>query len=120
MRNAVAFRFSGDTGRLLENCVLIELLRRKKSVYFFKDNRECDFVTGENGRVTAAIQVCFELTPENRERETGGLASAMAVHGLSEGLLLTYGEEETIEHDDRIIRVIPAWKWLIGSESDSR
>jgi len=119
MRNAVAFRFSGDTGRLLENCVLIELLRRKKSVFFFKNHRECDFVTEENGKVTAAIQVCFELTPENRERETGGLAGAMAAHGLSKGLLLTYGEEETIEQEGRIIRVIPAWKWLLGSESDA-
>lgn len=114
MRNAVAFRFSGDTGRLLENCVLIELLRRKKTVYFFKEHKECDFITDDEGTITSAIQVCFELTQENREREIAGLAGAMAAHGLAEGLLLTYCQEEIIPQGDRVIRVLPAWKWLIG------
>ena len=50
LRNAVAFRFSDDKGRLLENLVLIELLRRNKSVYFFKNPKECDFVIEERGR----------------------------------------------------------------------
>ena len=119
MRNAVAFRFSGDTGRLLENCILIELLRRKKSVYFFRNHRECDFVTEEEGVITGAIQVCFELTPENREREIGGLTSAMAAHGLSEGRLITCCQEKTFTQDGRIIHVLPAWKWLLESEANS-
>lgn len=114
MRNAVAFRFSGDRGRLLENLVLIELLRRRASVYFHKTTRECDFITEEKGRITGAIQVCFELVPENRERELSGLFCAMEDHGLSEGYLLTYLQEETITQGHRVVRVLPVWKWITG------
>jgi predicted AAA+ superfamily ATPase len=113
LRNAVAFRFSDDRGRLLENLVLIELLRRNKSVYFFKNPKECDFITEERGTITGAIQVCYELTRENRDRELGGLMSAMQVHGLEEGLILTYLQEETITQDGSTIRLLPVWKWLI-------
>jgi len=117
LRNAVAFRFSDDKGRLLENLVLIELLRRNKSVFFFKNPKECDFITEERGKITGAIQVCFELTRENRERELAGLSGAMAVHGLDEGIVLTYLQEETIREGDTVIRVVPAWKWLIGDRA---
>lgn len=114
LRNAVAFRFPGDKGRLLENLVLIELLRRNKSVYFFKNPKECDFITEEQGKITRAIQVCYELTQENRDRELGGLLGAMQVHGLAEGLILTYLQEESIAQDGSTIRVLPAWKWLVS------
>ena len=114
LRNAVAFRFSDDKGRLLENLVLIELLRRNKSVYFFKNPKECDFITEERGRITGAIQVCYELTRENRDRELGGLLGALQAHGLEEGLILTYLQEETITQDGATVRLLPVWKWLIS------
>ncbi len=113
LRNAVAFRFSDDKGRLLENLVLIELLRRNTSVYFFKNPKECDFITEERGTITGAIQVCYELTRENRDRELGGLLGAMQAHDLKEGLILTYLQEETITQDGSTIQILPAWKWLI-------
>lgn len=114
LHSAVAFRFSDDKGRLLENLVLIELLRRNKSVYFFKNPKECDFITEERGAITGAIQVCYELTRENRDRELGGLLGALQVHGQKEGLILTYLQEETLMQDGFTIRVMPAWKWLIS------
>jgi uncharacterized protein len=118
MRNTVAFRFSDDKGRMLENLVYIELLRRGKSVYFFKNPRECDFITEERGTVTGAIQVCFELSRENRDRELAGLAGAMSMHGLADGIILTYNQEETITSGDASIHVLPVWKWLIGYGND--
>jgi predicted AAA+ superfamily ATPase len=120
MRNAVAFRFSDDKERMLENLVYIELLRRGKSVYFFRNQKECDFITEERGTVTGAIQVCFELSRENRDRETGGLTGAMTMHGLTEGIILTYNQKETITEGDTVIHVLPVWKWLIGFMEDQR
>jgi len=118
MRNAVAFRFSDDKGRMLENLVYIELLRRGKSVYFFRNPKECDFITEERGTVTGAIQVCFELSRENRDRELAGLAGAMNIHGLTEGIILTYNQEETIIRGNASIRVLPVWRWLIEYGND--
>jgi hypothetical protein len=115
MRNAVAFRFSEDSGRLLENLVFIELKRRNAEVYYFRGKQECDFIVRDTGVVTSAIQVCYELNGTNREREIGGLAEAMAHLGLTGGMILTYNQDETISLDDgRIITVVPVWRWLLG------
>jgi uncharacterized protein len=110
MRNAEAFRFSEDKGRILENLVLIELRRMGKSVYFLKNPKECDVITEERGKITGAIQVCYELSRENRDREVGGLAGAMTMHDLTDGLILTYPQEETIPLGNASIRVLPVWK----------
>jgi len=115
MRNAVAFRFSGDTGRLFENLVFIELLRRNLSVYYFRQKHECDFVIEDRGVITAAIQVCFELNEENRSRELAGLTEAMETLSVENGMVLTCCQEETLTIDGRKIRIVPAWKWLLGS-----
>lgn len=117
MRNAVAFRFSEDSGRLLENLVFVELKRRNAEIWYFRGKQECDFVVRDSGAVTSAIQVCYELTAANRERETGGLVEAMAGLGLTDGLILTYNQEETIPAEqDRTITVMPVWRWLLGKE----
>ena len=113
MRNAIAFRVSDDRGRLLENLVFIELRRRDTPVYFFKDEVECDFVTDDRGTLTTAIQVCYDLTKENREREIPGLTGAMRTLSIPEGILLTYNQEETIVHEGLTIKVLPIWKWLL-------
>lgn len=116
MRNAVAFQFSDDRGRLLENCVFIELLRRNAPVYFFKNTGECDFVTEDHGKVTAALQVCYELSQKNRDRELDGLTSAMLTLGIKNGIILTYHQEETIVHNGFSLHVLPVWKWLLEYE----
>ncbi len=113
MRNAVAFRFSGDQGRLLENLVFIELLRRGDPVYFFKNASECDFVIENRGKVISAIQVCYEMSPENREWELDGLTEAMHTLRAGQGMILTYHQEETIIRDGLTVQVLPVWKWLL-------
>jgi len=116
MRNAVAFQFSDDRGRLLENCVFIELLRRNAPVYFFKNTGECDFVTEDHGKVTAALQVCYELSQKNRDRELDGLTSAMLTLGIKNGIILTYHQKETIVHSGFSLHVLPVWQWLLEYE----
>ncbi len=111
--SSISFRFSENYGRLLENLVCIELVRRKQEIYYHKRAHECDFVVKEGGRITHAIQVTKELNPENRKRELAGLLDAMDSYGLQEGMILTEDSEELIEKDDRIISVRPVWKWLL-------
>ena len=120
MRNAVAFRFSGDRGRLLENLVFIELLRRKDPVYFFKNASECDFVIEKQGTVTTAIQVCYEISPENRERELDGLTEAMQTLKAGHGMILTYHQEENIIRDGYMVQVLPVWKWLLDEPTGNK
>lgn len=111
--SAIAFQFSENLGRYLENLVFIELKRRGKEVYYHKEKRECDFVIKEGRRITAAIQVCHELNEETREREVEGLIDALATHKLKEGLILTSDQENLIKEQGYVIQVMPLWRWLL-------
>ena len=111
----IGFSFSDNSGHLLENLVFIELLRRGEKVYYYSKSQECDFVTEEDKRVTAAIQVCYTFTSEKtKKREIDGLIDAMNTCKLQSGLIITDDTEEEIINDGRKITIIPAWKWLLA------
>ena len=109
----VGFRFSDDKGRILENMVFIELKRQKKEIYYFSGKGECDFILKEGVKPIAAIQVCYNLTIENKEREIEGLIEALENFNLKDGLILTFDQEDQFQIRGRKINVLPAWKWLV-------
>lgn len=117
LRNQIAFKHSGDQGRLLENLIFIELKRRRKNVYYFREKYECDFILEQQGKITDVIQVCFQLTMENETREMNGLVEAARIFNLKEGLLITYDTEKTIDFEGIKIQIVPAWKWLLSIEN---
>jgi uncharacterized protein len=114
MRNAVAFRFSEDLGRLAETVVFNHLVRDEATrIFYFQDRGECDFLIWRGDRAEAAIQVCYDPEDNLPKRETAGLEEAMAATGLSEGLILTHNLAATLrDESDRRIRAVPLWQWL--------
>ncbi len=112
--NSVSFKFSEDFGRLLENMVFLELYRRKNNVFYNRDKFECDFVVKEKNKVTKAFQVCYELDGDNIDREVNGLVEAMKKFDLKSGVIITYDDENEIIRDGLKIKVVPAWKWMLG------
>lgn len=108
--------FSENKGRILENLVFLELKRRNKDVYYYTEQKECDFVV-KNGM--EAIQVCYALNKENEKREIGGLLEAMNAFKLKKGLILTFeqAEEKIVENKNIVVK--PVWKWLLESKSDT-
>ncbi len=118
MAKYLGFRVAPDNGRLLENLVFVELKRKGKEVYYYADKKECDFVVKKiTAGIKEAIQVCYELTRENRQREIEGLLEAMKKFKLKEGLLLTYDQEEEIKQKGKKIAIKPVWKWLLEKEN---
>lgn len=109
----VGFKFSDDKGKLLENLIAIELKRREKEIYYFAEKGECDFVVKEGTKITEAIQVCYNLDRENREREINGLLECLDKFRLKTGLILTYDQEDELKIKNKRIIVKPVWKWLI-------
>ncbi|KAF5418697.1 MAG: hypothetical protein C5S49_01415 [Candidatus Methanogaster sp.] len=65
----IALTISSDIDRLYENTVFIDLKRWGKEAYYWKNKHECDFPVKEGEEIEEAIQVCYDLTEENRERE---------------------------------------------------
>jgi predicted AAA+ superfamily ATPase len=112
--NEVGFRFSENKGRILENIVFIELKRKGREIFYYSEKKECDFVIREKTKINKAIQVCYELNDENRDREINGLLDAMNKFKLKQGLILTMDEEDELLIDKKKIIIKPVWKWLLG------
>jgi predicted AAA+ superfamily ATPase len=106
--------FSENRGQFLENAVAIELFRRGHEMFYFKGKQECDFILKEGTRPREAIQVCWELRPQNEKREIQGLTEAMTVLKLQKGTILTYTQEETRKVSGQTISIYPVWKWLLN------
>lgn len=111
--NRLGFNFSENKGRILENIVYIELLRRKKEVFYHFGKNECDFLVKKGLKITEAIQVSWTLEDSNFKREVNGLKEAMHAYHLKQGLLITTDADESYAEIDSTIKIIPAWKWLL-------
>lgn len=120
--NAVKFKTAPDNGRLMENLVAVELLRRGLEFYYFKskDNKEVDFAVKEGLKIGRLIQVCYDLDfPMTKKRETAALIKASRETGCGNLLVLTWDYEEKERIDQTVINYLPLWKWLIHTEDVS-
>jgi predicted AAA+ superfamily ATPase len=113
----MGFRISEDKGKLLENLIAIELKRREKELFYYSKKYECDFVIREANKIKEAIQVTYDVNEKNKERETAGLMEALNKFKLKEGLIITFDQEEKMEVEGKIIKLVPAWKWLLEEQN---
>jgi len=109
----LGFNFSEKKGRILENIVYLELVRRRKEVYYHSGKKECDFVIKEGLNIVEAMQVVYQLNVTNHEREYQGLQEAMTTHNLNKGLLLSYNSQESFLPENTGMKVLPVWEWLL-------
>lgn len=103
--------FTPDTGRLLETIVYLHLRRSYTEIFYFSEKNECDFVVFKNKAIRLVVQVCFELTSMNKQREMAGLMEALHFFECNEGFIITYNQEDTIRSDEKTIRILPFYKW---------
>lgn len=104
---------SFDAGRLLENVVYLELLRRQKSVYIGKiDNLEVDFVAIDENDI-----VYYQVAATVRDEATlkRELSSLQQINDQYPKYILTLDEDPEADYDG--IKRINALKWLIGEYS---
>jgi len=122
LSNAVGFRFREGLGKIAENLVFLELLRRNAKsknleVFYWKDSqhREVDFVVKEGLTVRELIQVCWN--PENvktRKREIRSLIKAGSELNCENLSIINENQEGDEEFKGWRIRFRPLWKWLLG------
>jgi len=105
--------FSKDKGKMLENQVFLHLRKKYREIFYFQENKECDFIIKDKGKVIQAIQVCYKFSRENQDREIKGLTEAMEELKLIEGLILTFNQEDKFEIEGKKIILKPVWKWMI-------
>ena len=115
MLNAVSLSMTKDLGRKLENLIYLHLRLKYKELYYFDNNGECDFVAVKKGNVEVLVQVCYELTPDNLDRELNGLFNAMKYFNMKTGTIVTFNNTDIIIKDNMKVEVIPAYVYLVRS-----
>ena len=113
-----AFQTSENRGRLLENLVFLELLRRKNKVgdnffyYRSRNDRETDFVIREKFHVRQLIQVCYDMTAKKTvKREVESITECAGELKCDNLLIITWDQEDVIEKGGKTINVVPYYKW---------
>ncbi|MCC6019158.1 MAG: DUF4143 domain-containing protein, partial [Candidatus Verstraetearchaeota archaeon] len=112
-------------GRLMENVVAIELLRRREGskfeVFYWKeygkrDGNEVDFIIREGISIKKLIQVTYANSKDDIERrEIGNLIKASEELKCKDLLIITWDYEGELEAEGRRVKCLPLWKWLISS-----
>ena len=114
---STAFNLSENLGRLLENQVFVELLRRGyipgQTLFYYRtrNDKEIDFVTRKGTKVEQLIQVCYDMTSEKtRKRELDALVEAAEELHCDNLLVITNLQEEEIDWNDYIIHMMKVSK----------
>jgi predicted AAA+ superfamily ATPase len=123
MIDAVGASFSPNTGRIYENVVFLELMRRKQrnrfELFYWQDvyKGEVDFIVKEGRKIEGAIQVCFDVgNYDTKKREIESLAK-VAKELKCDNLKVITGDFESEENTEGFkIDFIPLWKWLLEEQ----
>ena len=115
---STAFNLSENLGRLLENQVFVELLRRGyipgKTLFYYRtrNDKEIDFVTRKGTKVEQLIQVCYDMTSEKtRKRELDALVEAAEELHCDNLLVITNAQQDIIELKTLMIAIVSVDKF---------
>ncbi len=117
--SARSFELSSNFGRLFENMVFIELLRRNYRpgldifYYHTRNNKEIDFLLRKGHNIEQLIQVCYDISElKTLKREINALKEASSELFCNNMLILTWDKNEIIESTGQNITVISIYNWL--------
>ena len=109
-----AFSLSDNLGRLLENQVFIELIRRgydvEKTMFYYRsrNDKEVDFVLRKGTSIECLVQVCYDMSsPKTEKREVDSIIECAGELKCSNLTILTYNDKRIIEKDGYKIEVVP-------------
>lgn len=121
-------KFSEDTGKVIENTVFLELLRKTNEnplmeIYYLKtkEGYEIDFLIKEESKIKQLIQVGYANSfDEIEEREIRALLHAKELFKQDKPELICitwdYEDEREVRWFGKKgkIKFIPLWKWLLS------
>ena len=115
---AKAFSVTENLGRLLENQVFIELVRRgydtEKTMFYYRsrNDKEVDFVLRQGAHIERLVQVCYDMnSPKTEKREVDAIVECAGELKCDNLTIVTYDDERTIEKNGYKITVIPIVKF---------
>ena len=111
--SAIEFSVSKNNGKLFENMVFLELLKQGNKLFYFKTKYECDFILEKEGTFYP-IQVAYQLEDsDTKKRELRGLVEACRFLKVTEGTIITFDQEETVQLDEIKVNVVAFYKYFL-------
>lgn len=116
---SIGFSFSGNTGRLMENLVFLQLRRKYGNNIFYyktKNDHEVDFYLPKHGLM---VQVCDSFDDKQvKIREIRALLEAKQERKTVDKLIIITRRDQGIFVKDNLkIQLIPLYNWLLESNS---
>lgn len=115
-----SFELTPNMGRLLENMVFVELLRRgflpQLDLFYYKtrNDKEIDFVCRQGHQIKQLIQVCYDVSASKvLKRETDALVESALELNCTELMVITWDKEDLMQSKGLVIKFVPVWKWLL-------
>lgn len=112
--------------RALETSVYLELRRRRLagrmgevSMLKLPSGKEVDFIWGDEafGQAYALVQVCLDMNDaKTRARELAALDEALGRFPDAQAFVVTLDELGTERLDNGSVRIVPAWRLMLGGE----
>ncbi len=105
---ALSFLFRAETGRVMENVVL---MNEKFTFFSRQQGKEVDFIRVE----PTVLPLEVKYTNNIKWKEIKSLFSFMEKNEVKEGIVITEDYQDTQEVAGRTITYIPLWRWLLSS-----
>ncbi len=111
------FESQEDFGRLLENALCIELLRKKENdpvleINYLENNKgEIDFIISKHKKIIELIQVTYEVNAVNEKRELEPLKLALEELDIENATIITFDSEGKRKIGKKIINIVPFALW---------
>ena len=110
---AKAFSVTENLGRLLENQVFIELVRRgydtEKTMFYYRsrNDKEEDFVLRQGTHIERLVQVCYDMgSPKTEKREVDAIVECAGELKCDNLTIVTYDDERAIEKEGHKINIV--------------
>lgn len=117
---AKAIQHSPNTGKLMENLVFTELVKKghepNREIFYYKtrNDREIDFVIKKGHIVVELIQVTYDITDLGvEEREVKALVEASGELNVDKLTILTWDAKRIVEKAGLTISLVPLHEWLL-------
>lgn len=109
-----AFSLSDNLGRLLENQVFVELIRRgydvDKTIFYYRsrNDKEVDFVLRKGTHIDKLVQVCYDMSsPKTEKREVDSIVECANELKCNNLFIVTNDDKRIIDKDGYTINVVP-------------
>lgn len=119
--SAKAIQHSPDKGKLMENLVFTEFVKRgikpQSELFYYKtrNDREVDFIVKKGTEIVELVQVCYEAAnQETEQREIKALLEAGQELKTKKLTILTWDEKREFKKDDLTVNFIPVWERFLS------